>query len=91
MNPQLTSQLQHRAARALLAMRYGGILPCVATTAPAQQISSVAAVERSISEIGATLEWRDAEPSALRMVRERIRAREVNATQEYSRHWKLAS
>ena len=38
------------------------------------------AVERSISEIGAALERRGAEPSALRMVRERIRAREVNAT-----------
>ncbi len=39
--------------RALLAMRYGGVLPGAATTAPAQQISSVAAVERSISETGA--------------------------------------
>ena len=66
--------------RALLAMRYGGVLPGAATTAPAQHISSIAAVERSISEIGAALERRGAEPSALRMVRERIRAREVNAT-----------
>ena len=56
-------------------------LPGAATTAPAQHISSVAAVERSISEIGDALERRGAEPSALQMVRERIRAREVNATQ----------
>ena len=62
--------------RALLAMRYGGVLPSAATTAPAQHISSVAA-ERSISEIR---ERRGAEPSALRMVRERIRAPEINAT-----------
>ena len=61
-------------------MRYGGVLLDAATIAPAQHISSVAAVERSISEIGAALERRGAEPSALRMVRERIRACEVNAT-----------
>ena len=66
--------------RALLAMRYGGVLPGAATTAPAQHISSVAAIERSISEIGAALERRGAEPSALRTVRERIRAREANTT-----------
>ena len=66
--------------RGLLAMRYGGVLPGAATTAPAQHMSSVAAVERSISEIGATLERRGAEPSALRMVRGRIRAREANVT-----------
>ena len=53
-------------------MRYGGVLPGAATTAPAQ-------VERSISEIGAALERRGAEPSALRMARERIRAREVGS------------
>ena len=38
--------------RALLAMRYGGVLPGAATTAPAQHISSVAAVERSIGWSG---------------------------------------
>ncbi len=38
--------------RAILAMRYGGVLPGAATTAPAQHVSSVAAVERFISEIG---------------------------------------
>jgi len=38
--------------RALLAMRYGGVLPGAATTAPAQHVSSVAAVERFISEMG---------------------------------------
>ena len=61
--------------RALLAMRYGGVLPGAATTAPAQHVSSVAAVERFISEIGAALERRDTEPSALRRVREHIQAR----------------
>ena len=66
--------------RALLAMRYGGVLPGAATTAPAQHISSVAAVERSISGTGAALELRGVEPSALRRVRERIQAREANAT-----------
>jgi len=44
--------------RALFAMRYGGVLPGAATTAPAQHVSSVAAVERLISEIGAALERR---------------------------------
>ena len=43
-------------------------------TAPAQHVSSVAAVERFISEIGAALERRGTEPSALRRVRERIQA-----------------
>ncbi len=57
-----------------------GALPGAATTAPAQHISSVVAVERLISEIGAALEQRGAEPCALRRVRERIRAREINAT-----------
>ncbi len=61
-------------------MRYGGVLPGAATTAPAQHISSVAAVECSISGTGATLELRSVEPSALRRVRERIQAREANAT-----------
>ena len=41
--------------RALLAMRYGGVLPGAATTAPAQHISSVAEVERPVSELGAAL------------------------------------
>ena len=63
-------------------MRYGGILPGAATTAPAQHISSVAAVERSISETGAAQELRGVEPSALRRVRERLQAREVNAALE---------
>ena len=44
--------------RALLAISYGGLLSGVATIAPAQHISLVAAVERSISEIGAALERR---------------------------------
>ena len=66
-------------SRALLAMRYGGVLPGVATTAPAQHISSVAAVERFISEMGAALKRRGAEPIALRRVRERIQARGANA------------
>ena len=60
-------------------MRYGGVLPGAATTAPAQHISSVAAVERSISETGAAQELRGVEPSALRRVRERLQAREANA------------
>ena len=68
--------------RALLAMRYGGVLPGAATTAPAQHVSSVAAVEWFISEIGAALERRGTEPSALRRVRKRIQAREANAAQE---------
>ena len=58
----LTAATQGRA----LAMRYGGVLPV-------QHISSVAAVERSISEIGTALERRGAEPCALRRVRGRIR------------------
>ena len=65
--------------RALLAMRYGGVFPDATTTAPAQHISSLAAVERFISETGAALERRGTEPSTLRRVRERIQAREVNA------------
>ena len=51
--------------RALLTMRYGGVLPGAVTTAPAQHVSSVVAVERFISEIGAALEQRGIEPSAL--------------------------
>ena len=43
---------------------------------------AVAAVERFISEIGAALERRGTEPSALQRVRERIQAREANAAQE---------
>ena len=39
--------------RALLAMRSGCVLPCAVTTAPAKEVSSVAAVERFISEIEA--------------------------------------
>ena len=50
------------------------------TTAPAQDISSIAAVERFISERGAALERQGTEPSALRQVRGRIQAREANAT-----------
>ena len=50
------------------------------TTAPAQHISSVAAVERFISERGAALERQGTEPSVLRQVRGRIQAREANAT-----------
>ena len=42
--------------RTLHAMRYGGVLPGAVTTAPAQHVSSVAAVECFISEIGAALE-----------------------------------
>ena len=38
--------------RALIAIRFGCVLPGAATTAPAQHISSVAAVKRFISEIG---------------------------------------
>jgi len=63
-------------------MCYGGVLPGAATTAPAQPISSVAAVERFISEKGAALERRGTEPSALRRVRDCIQAREANAAQE---------
>ena len=62
-------------------MRYGGVLPGAATTAPVQHVSSLAAVECFISEIGAALERRGTEPSALRRVRERIQAREANAAQ----------
>ena len=62
--------------RALLAMRSGGALPGAATTAPAQRISSVEAVERSISETRTMLELRGVDPSALRRVRERIQAQE---------------
>ena len=66
--------------RALLAMRFGGVLPGAVTTAPAQHISSVAAVERFISERGAALERQGTEPSALRQLRGRIQAREVDST-----------
>jgi len=71
----LTAAIQ---GRALLAIRYEGVVPGAATTAH----RSVAAVERFISEIGAALERRDTEPSSLRRVRERIQAREANAAQE---------
>ena len=37
--------------RALLAMRSGCVLPGAVTTAPAQEVSSVVAIERIISEI----------------------------------------
>ena len=66
--------------RVLLAMRFGGVLPGAVTTAPAQHISSVAAVERFISEKGAALERQGIEPSALWQVRGRIQAREANTT-----------
>ena len=42
----LTAAVQ---SRALLAMRYGGALPGAETTAPAQHISSEAAIERFIA------------------------------------------
>ena len=45
----LTAAIQ---SRALLAMRYGGALPGAETTAPAQHISSEAAIERFIAETG---------------------------------------
>jgi len=63
--------------RALLAMRYGGVLPGAATTEPAQHVSSVA-VERFISEIGAALERRGTEPSATPL-------------KGHSRRWRLVS
>jgi len=75
----LTAAVQ---SRALLAMRYGGALPGAETTAPAQHISSEAAIERFIAETGARLELEGAEPSTLRRVRERIRARAANALAE---------
>jgi len=65
--------------RALLTMRYGGVLPGATTTAPAQHVSSVAAVDRFITEIGAALERRVTEPGALRRVRGHFQAREANA------------
>ena len=77
--------------RALLAMRYGGVLPGAATTAPAQHVTSVAAVERFISEIGAALERRGTEPSALRRVRERIQLEKPTPLKKLSRRWRLAS
>ena len=52
---QPTKQPYPRAVPALLAMRYGGVLPGAAMTAPDQYASSIAAVERFISEIGAAL------------------------------------
>ena len=52
--------------RVILAMRHGGVLLGVVTTTPAQHVSSVAAVERFISEIGTALELRGTEPCALR-------------------------
>ncbi len=61
-------------------MRFGGVLQDAVITAPAQHISSVAAVERFVSERGAALERQGTEPSALRQVRGRIQAREANAT-----------
>ena len=61
----LTAAVQ---SRALLAMRYGGALPGAETTAPAQHISSEAAIERFIAETGARLELEGAEPSTLRRV-----------------------
>ena len=60
-------------------MRFGGALPGAAATAPAQYVCSVAAVERSVREMGAVLEQRGTEPSAHRRVRGRIEAREANA------------
>ncbi len=59
-------------------MRYGGALPGAETTAPAQHISSAAAIERFIAETGARLELEGTEPSTLRRVRERVRARAAN-------------
>jgi len=50
------------------------------SAALAQHISSVAAVERFISERGAALERQGTEPSARRKVRGRIQAREAIAT-----------
>ena len=78
--------------RALLAMRYGGVLPGAATTAPAQHVSSVAAVERFIREIGAALERRGTEPSALRRVRgSAFKQEKPTPLKKLSRHWRLAS
>jgi len=62
-------------------MQFGGVLPGAMSTALAQHISSVAAVERFISERGAALERQGTESSGLRQqVRGCIQAREANAT-----------
>ena len=63
-------------------MRFGGTLPDAATTAPSQHVSSVAAIERFIAQIGADLETRDSEPSVIRRVRDRIQARGANAASD---------
>ena len=51
-------------------MRYGGALPGAETTAPAQHISSEAAIERFIAETGARLQLEGAEPSTMRRMQE---------------------
>jgi hypothetical protein len=66
-------------SRSLLAMRFGGALPGAVSTAPSQHVCSVAAVERFIALTGSALELVGAEPSVLRRVRDRIRARGQNA------------
>jgi hypothetical protein len=72
----LTAAVQRRA---LLAMRFGGVLPGAETTAPSQHVCSVAGIERFIAQIGTELELRGAEPNVLRRVRDRIQARGANA------------
>ena len=73
---ELTQALQRRS---LLAMRFGGVLPGAETPAPAQHVSSEAAIERFIAQLGSELADRGEEPAALRRIRDRIRDREPNS------------
>jgi hypothetical protein len=72
----LTAAVQ---SRALLAMRFGGVIPGAEITAPAQHVAALAAIERFLVQLGTVLEQQGAEPVALRLIRDRIQARGANA------------
>ena len=63
--------------RSLLASRFGGVLPGSVVVSPASFVSTVAAVERSLSTLGHGHDEGGELPSALQRVRDRITSREV--------------
>ena len=72
----LTAAVQ---GRALLAMRFGGVIPGAEITAPAQHVAALAAIERFFVKLGTVLELQGAEPVTLRLIRDRVQERGANA------------
>jgi hypothetical protein len=70
---ELTESVQDRS----IASRFGGVLPGSVVISPASYVSTVAAVERSLSIVGHGHGVDGVLPSALQRVRERILTREA--------------